>query len=139
MVAAFPPDCCTHWLQSCMKQKFVAAAYSTALQDLAPEVVKQIETLAWDSAQLCAVAGQCTVPCCVTETSPEQIHLALGVTPSEMSVMWTVAFCFFLALSPNLLALVWASRGSYSVPRHSHTLISSIVAHIYAHHTFLRR
>ena len=50
---------------------------------------KQISTLAWDSINLCAVAGLCKVKCCDTDTVPEQLHLALTKMPTTMSVGWT--------------------------------------------------
>jgi phosphodiesterase/alkaline phosphatase D-like protein len=50
---------------------------------------KQINTLAWDSINLCAVAGLCKVKCCSTDTIPEQLHLALTKTSTTLSIGWT--------------------------------------------------
>lgn len=61
----------------------------TGLMSVLPFAYKELSSLAWDSANLCAVAGICTVLCCAHATAPEQIHLALTTDPSEMAVTWT--------------------------------------------------
>ena len=54
-------------------------------------VVKGLDSIAWDAAATCAALGACEVPCCIgaSDTSPEQLHLALGATSSSMVAMWT--------------------------------------------------
>jgi 3',5'-cyclic AMP phosphodiesterase CpdA len=60
------------------------------LLDILPMVDNDlINKLAWDSSNLCRITGFCTIDCCLTSTTPEQVHLALPRDPSAMNVMWT--------------------------------------------------
>jgi hypothetical protein len=58
------------------------------IADLIPAVEKELSGLGWDSHATCAAIGQCEVPCCQTKTEPEQVHLALSASSSEMVVQW---------------------------------------------------
>ena len=64
-------------------------ALAQAAGGLLQEIGKQVDGLAWDGRALCAALGECTVPCCATKTAPEQVHLSLTGTASEMRVGWT--------------------------------------------------
>jgi hypothetical protein len=59
------------------------------LVGLLPFAYRELSSLAWDSANLCAVVGICKVNCCPTKTTPEQVHISLSRDPTEMQVMWT--------------------------------------------------
>jgi len=37
---------------------------------------------------VCSILDLCTVNCCLTETQPEQIHIAVGSDPNQMVVTW---------------------------------------------------
>jgi hypothetical protein len=52
---------------------------------------KQGHSLAWDYGAVCAAAGRCTVDCCLSTTTPEQIALSLTRDSSEMRVAWVMA------------------------------------------------
>jgi len=57
-----------------------------------PQFMKEIDTLAWDSVQLCNIAGYCKAECCDRAYGgrvPEQLHLALTAESTEMRVHWT--------------------------------------------------
>jgi hypothetical protein len=64
---------------------------AAGLVDILPWAERELKSLDWDSAQLCDVAGLCTVPCCAHPTAPEQVHISLAGfdEPSTMSVAWT--------------------------------------------------
>ena len=70
-------------------KKLACDAVAKGLGSLVKLAYKQISKIAWDSINLCAVAGLCKVKCCHTDTIPEQLHLALTKTPTTMSVGWT--------------------------------------------------
>jgi hypothetical protein len=70
-------------------KKVACDAVAKGLGSLINLAYKEISTLAWDSVNLCAVAGLCKVHCCGTETIPEQVHLALTSSETSMSVGWT--------------------------------------------------
>jgi len=55
-----------------------------------PWAYKELNSLAWNVEAVCATfIHSCTIDCCLTNTSPEQIHLSLvGSDPSEMGVTW---------------------------------------------------
>jgi len=60
------------------------------LVEMLPFVDNEIAQLAWDSDNLCAIAGICKVDCCTgLPKEPEQVHIALTRDASEMNVMWT--------------------------------------------------
>ena len=60
------------------------------LVELLPFVDNEIAQLAWDSDNLCAIAGICKVDCCIGgPKTPEQLHLSLASDPTVMNVMWT--------------------------------------------------
>ena len=63
-------------------------AVVAGLVDLVPFAEKELSSLAWDGAQVCAVVGACEVDCCLS-AAPEQVHLSLTSDPSTMAVMWT--------------------------------------------------
>ena len=54
-----------------------------------PLAIKEFNSLAWDSSNLCNIAGACKVKCCLTKLTPEQVHISLTKDLSEMAVMWT--------------------------------------------------
>jgi hypothetical protein len=70
-------------------KKLACDAVAKGLGSLLKFAYKQINTLAWDSINLCAVAGLCKVKCCHTDTVPEQLHLALTRASTSMSIGWT--------------------------------------------------
>jgi acid phosphatase type 7 len=89
------------------------------LVKLVPFAFKEINTLAWDSANLCAIAGMCTVNCCDTKAAPEQVHLSLMKDLSEMAVMWTTlentkTHAVEYGVSPSSLNLTMANGMSSS-------------------------
>lgn len=61
-----------------------------AAEALAPWLDSQMETLAWDEPEaICALFGQCMVPCCDSEHTPEQIRLSFNSSDiSTMRVTW---------------------------------------------------
>ena len=54
-----------------------------------PLAIKEFNSLAWDSSNLCNIACACKVKCCLTKLTPEQVHISLTKDLSEMAVMWT--------------------------------------------------
>ena len=62
---------------------------SLAVEKLLPAIIKGLDTVAWDAHATCAALGSCLVPCCLSETKPEQLRLSLTQRPSEMVVSWT--------------------------------------------------
>jgi hypothetical protein len=92
-----------HLSQDCDKLfgdggKKVNGTLDTLCKDLAKAAVdvfpfgdKQIGTLAWDARAGCAALGACSVPCCegLLPTAPQQVHIALTRSASEMAVSWT--------------------------------------------------
>ena len=70
-------------------KKLACDAVAKGLGSVIKFAYKQIATLAWDSVNLCAVAGLCKIKCCNTDTIPEQLHLALTRDPNSMSIGWT--------------------------------------------------
>jgi len=72
--------------------KAVCDGLVTGLLELLPFLDEQLRTLAWDiPLGFCATFFPvCTIPCCLTDTSPEQLHLSFtGNDFSEMGIMWT--------------------------------------------------
>ena len=84
-------------LQGACNEKFKAHAIKKKICDylvkgmvnLFPFAIKEFNTLAWDSSNLCNVAGACTTRCCNTSFTPEQVHISLTKDSSEMAAMWT--------------------------------------------------
>lgn len=58
--------------------------------ELLPWIDKQLNTLAWDiPLGFCSVfVPVCLNPCCTAATAPEQLHLALSASPSEVTITW---------------------------------------------------
>ena len=72
--------------------KAVCDGLVTGLLELLPFLDQQLRTLAWDiPLGFCATFFPvCTITCCLTDTSPEQLHLSFtGNDYSEMGIMWT--------------------------------------------------
>ena len=47
-----------------------------------------LEKEAWPDWGLCAFIGECKAPCCNKYSAPEQVHLSLSDSASEMRVSW---------------------------------------------------
>jgi hypothetical protein len=82
---------CNATLSNHSVERSICDAIVKGLVELLPFVDNEMAQLAWDSDNLCAVAGLCKVNCCVgaNATTPEQVHLSLAADPSDMNVMWT--------------------------------------------------
>eukprot|EP00943_MAST-04B_sp_MAST-4B-sp1_P004422 g4422.t1 len=70
-------------------EKKVCEFIAKGMVNLIPFALKEFNTLAWDSSNLCNIAGACKVKCCNTSLTPEQVHISLTQDPSEMAAMWT--------------------------------------------------
>ena len=72
--------------------KAVCDGLLSGLLALLPFLDQQLRTLAWDiPLGFCATFFPvCTIPCCETDTVPEQLHLSFtGNDFSEMGISWT--------------------------------------------------
>ena len=72
--------------------KAVCDGLLSGLLELLPFLDQQLRTLAWDiPLGFCATFFPvCTIPCCETDTVPEQLHLSFtGNDFSQMGISWT--------------------------------------------------
>eukprot|EP01089_Gocevia_fonbrunei_P018942 TRINITY_DN6537_c0_g1_i1.p1 TRINITY_DN6537_c0_g1~~TRINITY_DN6537_c0_g1_i1.p1 ORF type:complete len:473 (-),score=84.80 TRINITY_DN6537_c0_g1_i1:2-1420(-) len=56
-----------------------------------PPIISHLNDNPYSSYAICAMVSLCTIPCCVSENDPEQIHLSITSDPSIMNIMWTTS------------------------------------------------
>jgi hypothetical protein len=88
-IAALDGQCGVHFKGNLSLVLLCDLVAKLAVEKLLPSIVKGLDNLAWDAHATCAALQQCEVPCCLTESEPEQVHLSLTRWADEMAVSWT--------------------------------------------------
>ena len=77
------------------------------LINLLPVLAQKMNSDPYSPFAVCSIINFCTVQCCLTETQPEQIHLALGTDETQVcslrccSLTMPSTVVFFLVLCPD--------------------------------------